>query len=291
MSHRNIITAVCTIVLLCYMLLALPWACTRSSMQYCRGLEGGSVRVIDPDTLRFVTSAEATRMLGDLPEHLTQMRFCDLDLDSIARLLERSDKVERVEVVRLNNDRISIKTWPIHPVARVWTDRGSYYINRDGKRIGASANFHMDVPQITGAISEKWPATRLLTLIDYLNSNPMWGEMVSMINVQDSTNIVLVPVIRGHVINLGDLNDLDSKFHRLEQFYREVLPLKGWDYYRTISLKWQGQIVATKRPDKMPPVSVVLDTADDDEADVGTMLSTTDDSNSNTSIIASTDSV
>jgi cell division protein FtsQ len=272
MSHRNIATAICSVVLLCYLLVALPWACTRAQMQTCQGLAGGSVEVIDPDTLHFVTAEEATRLLGDLPENIILRRFCDLDLDSISRMLQASDKVERVEVMRLNNDKISIRLWPIHPVARVWLpSSGSYYINRAGKRISATANFHMDVPQVTGRITSQWPATRLLPLIDYLNDHPLWSQMVSMIHVQDSTDVLLVPVIRGHVINLGDLSNLDSKFSRLEQFYSEVLPVKGWDYYRTISVKWNGQIVATKRKDKMPPVSIVLDEADDDEADVGTM--------------------
>ena len=34
------------------------------------------------------------------------------------------------------------------------------------------------------------------------------------------------------------------------RFYREVLPVKGWNYYDTISVKWRGRVVATRREKK-----------------------------------------
>ena len=37
--------------------------------------------------------------------------------------------------------------------------------------------------------------------------------------------IILVPMIHGHVINIGDMgNDLPDKFKRIKRAYREILP-------------------------------------------------------------------
>lgn len=76
-------------------------------------------------------------------------------------------------------------------------------------------------------------------------------------------NIILVPVIRGHVINFGDMSDMENKFTRLRQFYKDVMPVKGWNYYDTIAVKWTGQVVATKRKKKLADANLAY--VDDSE--------------------------
>lgn len=71
--------------------------------------------------------------------------------------------------------------------------------------------------------------------------------MVSAINAANPRNVYIIPQMAGITVNLGDLTDLDKKFAKLKRFYQEVLPVKGWDFYDTITLKWHGQIVASKR--------------------------------------------
>lgn len=92
-----------------------------------------------------------------------------------------------------------------------------------------------------------------------------------MIKVKSPSDIILVPVIREHVVNIGAPTDFDDKFARLKRFYSEVLPLQGWEKYDTLTLKWKGQLVATKR--RRAPQRVETVKYDDDETvDTGTML-------------------
>ena len=60
-------------------------------------------------------------------------------------------------------------------------------------------------------------------------------------------NVMIVPTVSGHVVNLGDVNNIENKFKKLLLFYRKVMPEKGWQTYDTISVKWNYQVVATKR--------------------------------------------
>ena len=50
-----------------------------------------------------------------------------------------------------------------------------------------------------------------------------------------------------------------------------MLPLQGWEKYDTISLKWKGQLVATKRR-KAPQKVETVQYDDDESVDTGTML-------------------
>ena len=50
-----------------------------------------------------------------------------------------------------------------------------------------------------------------------------------------------------HKIILGSAHDLEKKFEKLKVFYRKGLEKVGWDRYQTINLKFENQVVCTKR--------------------------------------------
>jgi cell division protein FtsQ len=80
-----------------------------------------------------------------------------------------------------------------------------------------------------------------------------------------------VPNISGHVINIGSADGFENKFAKLMQFYRQVMPKKGWDTYDTISVKWNHQIVATRRV-KAVVQTLDVNLEDDEQApDIETM--------------------
>ena len=68
-----------------------------------------------------------------------------------------------------------------------------------------------------------------------------------MVYAADDDNLILIPRIQGHVINFGDTNRLVEKKNALIAVYRKVIPYKGWDEYDTISVKFRGQVVATRK--------------------------------------------
>ncbi len=274
-TKRTIGAAVGVVILVLYLCVALTWARSQAREQICMGLDGDRIHVADDRQLGFVTSDEMTKELGSLVQRMKVMRITDIDLDSLERYLNGLDKLERALVNRLSDNRIRVTVHPMEPVARLWTSNGrSYYINREGKRIGADARFRVDVPQVVGRFTAEFPAVRLLPLLDYMSAHGEWNALVSMISVRDSANVFLLPTMRGHVINFGDVDNIADKFSRLKTFYKEVLPVKGWEFYDTISVKWDGQIVATRRRGKLPPPSVdVIEELENEGDDIGTMSS------------------
>ena len=68
-----------------------------------------------------------------------------------------------------------------------------------------------------------------------------------MYQVRDTNNIIIVPEVSGHVVNMGNATGFENKFAKLKLFYAEVMPKRGWNTFDTISVKWNHQIVATRR--------------------------------------------
>lgn len=275
MTKRTLITIFGCILLVIYLIATVAWSRFSARSEKCVGLENDCVEVIDPDSVGFVTPGELTdELFASLGDSLTSFSYADLDLSRLQKRLAGLDKIEHAEVTRLSDDRLRVRVWPLKPVARIWTKGKSYYVNREGKRIAASSKYRIDVPQVVGAFDSLSRTTSLLPLLDFLNDNQDFGRMITMINASDSANILLVPAVRGHVINLGDAGNVTDKLNRLRTFYRKVLPVKGWEHYDTITLKWDRQIVATRRHGKLPDLSVRIIEELENEADDASTMST-----------------
>ena len=71
--------------------------------------------------------------------------------------------------------------------------------------------------------------------------------MIDQIYVLRNGDVMMVPKVGDHVVELGAAEDFDTKFANLLTFYRKGMPRAGWDTYSKISLKYRGQVVCTKK--------------------------------------------
>ena len=59
-------------------------------------------------------------------------------------------------------------------------------------------------------------------------------------------DLELTPRSGNYTILFGRLDDAEQKLDKLLRFYREGLGKAGWDRYRTINVKYAGQVVCTE---------------------------------------------
>ncbi len=256
MSRLSIIRCVLSFLLLGYLIFALVYTQNQASGATCSEMK---IIVNDLEDKKFVTETELSHEIQDMPATIAGKRISDINTDEIEKTLNAIDKVEMSSCVVYSDGEIIIKVEPMVPVARIFEDTLSYYINRQGKKMMADKRYHMDVPIISGKFSDStFTAKSLLPIIQYINENKTWSSLISMVCANSRNEIILVPMIRGHVINFGDTANIVNKFCRLRQIYKDVIPLKGWEYYDTISLKWESQVVATRRQKKVPQPSIPL---------------------------------
>lgn len=271
---RSWVYAALTLVVIAYLVTMWVVVAGKSASRPCTGI---LITVHDTARYRFVNPEELARELGTLPDEIAVRPLSEINIDSLERYLAAFDKIESVNVNLLSDGHILIDVYPMKPVARIFSTDGSrsYYINRSGKRIVADARYHLDVPVVAGDFTpSRFPATSILPLVDYIRADSMLSALVTMIKVDSPTDIILVPAIRGHVINIGDTLGYPDKFRRLKTMYAKVMGVKGWEYYDTLSVKWNGQIVATRRDKSLPAPLMVVETENAEEVDIETMAPT-----------------
>lgn len=240
--------------------IGIIWARSKSHGEVCNVVD---VVVLNDDSTSFVTSQGVLDDLRGQGVEVVGKRMADINASDIEESLLLSPYLEKADVVKCQNGRLLITVSQLLPVMRVFDGDQSYYVNRAGKRMAATTNYHCDAPIVRGHFTRKYPETRLLPLIDYVEQDSVLRSLVTMYSVQDTNNIILVPAISGHVINIGSADGFDNKFAKLKLFYKKVMPERGWNTFDTISVKWNHQIVATRRVKAVKPV-VEYD-PDDDE--------------------------
>lgn len=265
---KRLIQNTILIVLAAALVIGTLWARDKSRGEQCTGIE---VEVINADSTSFVTPQGVLNDLKGQGIKLVGKRMGDIDASDIEEALRLSPYLENADIVKCQDGKILIRVSQLVPVFRVFDGESSYYVNRAGKHMTATNFYHSDVPVVQGHFTRKFPPTRLLPLIDYVEKDSLLHSLVTMFIVRDTNNIILVPDISGHVINIGNVTGLDNKFAKLKLFYSKVMPKRGWNTFDTISVKWNHQVVATRRTKAVPQV-MDFDPDDDEQApDIETM--------------------
>lgn len=252
--------------------IGILWARDKSRGEVCEVVE---VQVVNADSTSFVTPQGVLSDLKGQGIKIVGKRMGDIDASDIEEALRQSPYLENADLVKCQQGKVLIRVSQLVPVMRVFDGEDSYYVNRAGKHMAATNYYHSDVPVVQGHFTKKYPPTRLLPLIDYVESDSLLHSLVTMYQVRDTNNIIIVPDFSGHVVNIGNADGFENKFAKLKLFYSEVLPKRGWNTYDTISVKWNHQIVATRRVKAVEQV-IAGDPEDDEQpADIQTMTTGT----------------
>lgn len=220
------------------------WARQQADLHVCEGFD---IHVFGTSNLARTVGQGVEAELRKYPVRIIGTPIRLLDLRKIESSLASMNNFESVDCMIDANNRLRVNVVPMVPVMRVFSGNSSYYINRQGKRIDAKAEFFSDVPVVHGNFSKSFSPKEVIPLVNFIRNDKMMKNLTSMVEARDRDNLIIIPRVYGHVINMGDTSRLADKAHALSLFYRQVLPHKGWKEYDTISVKYRGQVVASRR--------------------------------------------
>ncbi|MCK4747011.1 MAG: hypothetical protein KAT15_08250, partial [Bacteroidales bacterium] len=87
----------------------------------------------------------------------------------------------------------------------------------------------------------------LLKMAGYIQSDPFWNSQIVQVYVNRKGEFELVPRVGSQIILFGDADKMESKFFKLRTLYREGFSRTGWNQYEVINLKYNNQVICTKR--------------------------------------------
>lgn len=250
------------ILLLAYVAGITIWARSEAERHTVKGVTITVAGVSDSIIARGITAS-----LIKYPDKIVGAPANAVNTLAIEKYLMNINNFENIRCFISTSGFLNVEITPMIPEIRVFEGNQSYYVNKQGKRSNSKAGFYTDVPIVAGKFSKSFRPEMILPVVRYVNSHPELKELVGMYEAKGPKDILLIPRVAGHVINFGDTTRLEEKTKALMAAYHKIIPYKGWEEYDTISVKFRGQIVATRR-DKAPrfPIEVYEEEIDPEES-------------------------
>jgi cell division protein FtsQ len=190
----------------------------------------------------------------------------EVDLAGIEQRLKAIPCVADAEVYHDLAGTLHVKVRQREPVLRVINADGStFYIDADGWTMPMSEAYTARVPVATGWLQEPGIAGGMIhvhgddslmrlhrsdelhRLALFLRADPLWSCLIDQVVVAADGQFELVPTIGGQRILLGHGDALEQRFAKLKLFYQHGIPKSDWRRYARIDLRFNDQIVCTKR--------------------------------------------
>lgn len=166
-----------------------------------------------------------------------------IDLDSVEKSLANFPFVRQAEVYTDLDSRLHVQIEQMIPILRVHPNgKSPYYISKEGKLTPLSKLYTPHVIVATGDIDTTMDR-KLYTLMRYVNDSKVWNAQIEQIFVSRDQDIILIPKLGKFSVILGDVDQLDSKFKKLETFFNQGLNKTGWDKYKSLNLKFNELII------------------------------------------------
>jgi cell division protein FtsQ len=182
-------------------------------------------------------------------------RIGDVSLNEVENLVQNIDGVAKADAYFNTNGHLQIKVEQKKAICRVLTPDGKgYYIDNKGLIMPWVSVYTPNVFVCTGYISKygkgldslktnKELNKGVFKLYQLLENNEFMKQLISYFYIDKNGNFWLYPVIGNHKFNWGKLEDLEVKIKKTETFYSKIIPIKGWDLYKEIDLRFNQQIV------------------------------------------------
>ncbi len=202
----------------------------------------------------FVTEGEILEtMQGDGRSALGSV-LGDIDLRAMELQIKSNKFVKGVNSFQNVAGGVNVQVLQRRPLARVSLgSKESYYLGTEGEVLPLSVSYVARVVVVTGAgvrglkerggLKSVEGGQELLELLSFLDQDEFLRALISGVEVTNRQEVVLYPQVGGFVINLGKPKNIRDKFDRLRVFYQKVLPVKGESAFKSISLKYAGQVV------------------------------------------------
>lgn len=214
----------------------------------------------------FVTAADVRSLLTDGGSPVGK-RLNRLDLKALEARVRSNGLVRECQAAVDLAGTLNVRVWQHRPIARLVERTGGSadadgYLNADGDLLPLSEHYTARVLLVSGPYFERLPNLKakrhdeLRALLRFIAADRFWNAQIAQVTVERNGDVMLLPEVGSHEIAFGGPTEPEAKFRKLAVFYKQILPAKGWDAYRRVSVQYKNQVVceeALNPPTQNPP--------------------------------------
>lgn len=212
----------------------------------CKGLsicipDSAANQFIRPDEVRKILDSEYSGYIG-LP-------IDEIDLTKIESILDGKSAIYKSEAYATKDSMLNVTITQRKPIVRFQKGSKGFYADETGYLFPLQSTYASHVQVVDGAIplnNEEW-LERMIRLVRHIDDSKVWKDKIVQITVEEDGNLTLVPRDGKEKFIFGHPTDIESKFKKMELYYKAIKPSKTDKDYRWVDIRFDGQIVCREK--------------------------------------------
>lgn len=193
----------------------------------------------------FVKQETVNKLLIENKTDVKTIEKVDLNLNILEKTINKQEMIQKSEVFVSVDGVLKAIVVQKTPVARVFNEQGSFYIDYEGDMMPLSDNFTARVPIVWGEISKK-NKIKLSSLLKMIYNDEFLKKNIIGIQIMPNDDLILSNRNFNYQIKFGKLMNEEKKFKNYKAFFQKAILDSSLLKYKIINLKFTHQVVCTK---------------------------------------------
>ena len=205
----------------------------------------------------FIDESDVLKLItNDDRELILHKNYDSINLKKMEQRVRTHHFVEDAQVFKDHKGNLVVDVAQCRPLARIIPNDGiGAYISDQGITLNTSQKFTARVVIVDGSFTKKMMLPNFFSteegqpyfeFLSFIESTPFWKAQIAQITIDKNGDMSLTPQVGSEVIEFGTPENYEEKLHKLMVFYKKILPLKGWNTYDVVKVKFKNQIVCEK---------------------------------------------
>lgn len=207
------------------------------------------VRVVVNDSIEagFVNSKQIHKLVLKKYPQILGNRIESVNCEEIEQFIKKHEAINSCEAYYTIAGRLHIELNQRKPLCRVFSGHTSYYIDGEGEKMSLFNSYAAHVLIISGHVDKLDSFNEVLELARYISASEFWNAQIEQLYVERNGELTLAPRVGDQIIHFGSTDNSVRKMEKLYALYTTGLHPREWNNYSEINLKFEGQIICTKK--------------------------------------------
>ena len=204
-----------------------------------------SVVIFVGDNAPFVKQETVNKLLIENKKDASSIQKVNLDLNKLETTLDAQEMIEKSDVFVSIDGVLKAVVKQKTPIARVFDNNGSFYIDYEGNRMPLSTNFTARVPLVSGVINKK-NNEDLSDLFRLIYDDAFLKKNIIGIQIMPNGSLKMLNRNFDYQIDFGRMINVERKFRNYKAFFQKAVLDSSLYKYKKIDLRFTEQVVCTK---------------------------------------------
>ncbi|TDE02481.1 cell division protein FtsQ/DivIB [Flavobacterium sandaracinum] len=193
----------------------------------------------------FVKQETVNKLLIENNREASSIQKVNLDLNTLETNLNAQEMIEKSHVYVSIDGVLKAEVKQKTPIARVFDNGGSFYIDYKGNRMPLSTNFTARVPLVSGGINKN-NNEDLAHLFRIIYDDAFLKKNIIGIEIMPNGSLKMHNRNFDYQIDFGKLINVERKFKNYKAFFQKAVLDSSLYKYKKIDLRFTEQVVCTK---------------------------------------------